>query len=250
MILSILLVLLVVPNINAQEISLNSPIRHSYPFLYWEDSQLKGMHIDIVTDALNNLGYDVQIEGYPLNRCIRRAEKKAVDGIISVPYDSTYDNILSYPPDAGKAKESNWRIMQVDNVVVTHVNSNYEFEGEVSRLPSPIRIIYGRNVVEKRLAGVKGRIEKVKTNVQNFKKLLRDKRGVLITTTVTAENMYQDPRFKDKIRIHHIPLTSLSHHLAFSQDTDLTAAERREIWNEIAKLRKDYAYMLQLYAQY
>ncbi|MFO7819027.1 MAG: hypothetical protein R6V17_02215 [Halanaerobacter sp.] len=140
--------------------------------------------------------------------------------------------------------------MQVDNVVVTHASDDYEFDGEVANLPSPVRIIYGENILERKLSGIDARIEKVKTNVQNFKKLMRDENGVLITTTVTAENMYQDSRFKGKIRIHHRPVTSLSHHLAIAEESDLTAEDKKEIWDEIAKLRKDYAYMLGLYAQY
>ena len=249
LILSILLVILFTNLAVAKELSLTSPIRHSYPFLYWDGSQLKGMHIDIVRDALKNLGYDLEIEGLPLKRCLRQTNKGEADGIISLPYDTNYTQ-LSFPPDAGEVAESNWRIMQVDNVVVTYESDNYEFDGDVDSLPSPVRIIHGQNILEKKLSGIDARIEKVKTNVQNFKKLMRDEKGVLITTTVTAENMYQDSRFEDMIRIHHRPVTSLSHHLAVAKSSDLTEAEQKNIWDEIAKLRKDYVYMLQLYAQY
>ncbi|MFO7819026.1 MAG: hypothetical protein R6V17_02210 [Halanaerobacter sp.] len=104
-ILSILLIILFTSATMAKEISLISPIRHSYPFLYWDGSQLKGMHIDIVRDALKNLGYELKIEGLPLNRCLRQADKGEIDGIISLPYNSNYSQ-LSFPPDAGEAEES------------------------------------------------------------------------------------------------------------------------------------------------
>ena len=248
-ILVILLVIVMSSTTTAQEINLSSPIRNSYPFLYWQDSELKGMHIDLVTDALKNLGYDINIEVFPLKRCVRKAEKGEVAGIISIPYDSSYSN-LDFPADAASSEESKWRIMQVDNVVVTYINDNYEFEGQVKSLTNPVRIIYGEKVLDKKLTGIDARVEKVKTNIQNFKKLMRDQQGVLITTTVTAENMYQNSQFENKIKIHHIPVTSLSHHLAFANNSNLKQEEKQAIWDEIARLRSDYVYMLQLYAQY
>ncbi|MGM0500913.1 MAG: hypothetical protein ACQERJ_00150 [Bacillota bacterium] len=248
-VLSVVLLLLLSMTAVAEEIKLSSPIRNSYPFLYWENSEFKGMHIDIVKDALKNLGYDFSIQGFPIKRCVRKAEKGEVDAIISIPYEGDYSQ-LDFPPDADVDSESKWRIMQVDNVVVSYADNDYKFEGDVDSLPTPIRIVYGENLLERELKKRDVRVEKVKTNLQNFRKLIRDEKGVLITTTVTAENMYQNPKFRDRIKIHHIPVTSLSHHLAFSKESSLTGEEKQQIWNEIANLRNDYVYMLRLYAQY
>ncbi len=223
--------------------------RYCYPFTYMENSKAKGMHVDIVKDALKNLGYRVTITPYPRKRCILNSKKGKVDGMISIAYQADISGTLIFPPDAANDRESRWRIMQVDHMVITHTDDNYVFEGDIGSLPVPVRVPRGEGItMDLRKYGLK--VEEVRTDKQNFIKLIRDKKGSVITTSVIAENMKQHPEFKGKFIIQATPIASQSYHLMFSQKSTLTAEERKKIWEEIARLRDDYVYMLQVFAQY
>ncbi len=224
--------------------------RDWFPFTFQEDSQGRGMHVDIVNKALKNLGYETMVKLYPRKRCIKNLRDGMYDAMISVAYHEKIGGLLDFPPDADKVHESQWRIMQVDWVVVSYgTDDSYEFEGDIKTLPLPVRIPFGETLsLDMEKAGLK--VDDAKTEVQNFRKLMRDKKGVVITTSVIAERMNQDQRFKARFKIHATPLKSRSYHLAFSKESKLSPEDKKKIWEEIRRWRDDYVYMLQLFAQY
>lgn len=230
-------------------LSLCADARDWYPFTYQDNGEAKGLHIDIVKQALTQLGYDLNIQLYPRLRCVRNVRNNDMAGMISLEYDPEMATFLEYPADAAQASESSARIMQVDHVVVTYGSDAYEFEGDLRTMPDPVRVIAGESIIGKlQQAGV--RSEDVTTDLQNFRKLMRDRKGVVVTTSLMAEKINRQPEFKGKFKISMEPLVSQSYHLAFSKNAELTAEEKQRIWAEIAKLRDDYVYMLQIFAQY
>lgn len=223
--------------------------RYWYPFTYVENSVAMGMHVDIVKKALTNLGYQINIKPIPRKRAVKYAGRGTIDGIISISYNSDISKSLEFPSDAYSKSESKWRIMQVDHMIITFGTSNYEYEGKLNSLPPPVRVPLGETFTNRlRKTGI--RIEETKTDLQNFRMLMRDKKGSVITASVIAESMYVDPEFKGKFTIQHIPLASQSYHLAFAPKVDLTSSEKKKIWEEIARLRDDYVFMLQVFAHY
>jgi hypothetical protein len=219
-----------------------------YPFLYSE-KEIEGIHIDIVRKALENAGYSVSIEAMPLARCIKMAERDMVDGIISVAYDKNYARFLEYPPGSAEARESEWRIMQVDDVVVTNIEDGYEFDGDMVLLPQPVHVLRSEPILEElKESGLM--TESADTNLLNYAKFARHKYGSLVTTSVIAEKMDQDESFRGKFMIHEAPLRSRSYYLAFSWGSHLTHEERMRIWNEIAKLKDDHVFMLTTFGKY
>jgi hypothetical protein len=234
---------------SAEALKLCSDGRDWYPFTYREGVHPKGMHVDIVQQALESLGYEYVIVPYPRTRCISSVQSGDMDGMISVAYDPTLARFFTYPPEAKDAWESEWRIMQVDYVVVTYIEDDYEFEGDVETLPSPIRITSGETMTEE-FQKVWPKIEKAATDEENFYNLIRDRMGVVITTSVMAENMNQNPQYQGLFKIQATPLISLSYHLAFSLQAQISFDEKKQIWQEIAKWRDDYVFMLQMVAQY
>ena len=233
----------------AETLKLCVDSRYWYPFTYEENSQARGIHVDIVKQALVNLGYSVQIAPVPRKRCIYLVQSGSIDGMISVAPTEELSGTLDFPPNATKTKESPWRIMQVDHMVVTHVDDPYEFENDINTLPVPVRIPRGESILEiLKKAGLA--IEEVSTDEQNFGKLERDKRGVIITTSVMAESMNKNPNFQGKFNIQATPLLSQSYHLVFNLNARLSYDDKQRIWNEIARLRDDYVFMLQIFAQY
>ena len=229
---------------NAKSIKLCVEERNWYPFTYFKNSQPQGMHIDITKKALTNLGYDeIIICGAPRIRCLQiNAKHGRVDGIISVVYDSDFKDYIIFPQKQ--------KIMQVDHLVITYTGSSYEFEGDLKTLPQPVRVISSETSFIDRLKNVGLNTEAVKNDVQNFDKLMRDQIGSVITTSLVAEKMNEDKRYQGRFEIQATPFSSDAYLLVFSQKSKISRKEMTAIWNEIEKLRHDYVYMLQIFAQY
>ncbi len=233
----------------ASEIKLCVDGRFWYPFTYTEESETKGMHVDLVKKALDTLGYAYHIQPLPRKRCLHIAKHGQVDAVISIAYDEELQNSLEFPEGASRDKESRWRIMQVDHVVVTYQDDPYEFEGDPLTLPVPVRIPLGESlIVEMKKLGL--RIDHALKDENNLVKLLRDKTGSVVTTSVMAEHFNQQPKLAGRFTIHPTPLTSNSYYLAFSKKTALTKEQQLALWKEIVRWRDDYVYTLQLFAQY
>jgi hypothetical protein len=173
-----------------------------------------------------------------------------VDGIITSGIQTDKMRDLDYPPpETGNNLESPWRIMQVDHVVVSYAENSYEFDGALDSLPAPVRILQDTHIVDDLIkTGVDA--QEVREDVQNFLKLIRDKNGVIITTSVAAEMMNRDPRFKGKITIHATPVSSDAYHLVFSKKSRLSSQDKMRIWEEIKRWREDYIFMLQVFSKY
>lgn len=220
-----------------------------YPFLYVVDGDARGMMVDIVRKALERLGYEVKIETYPLKRCLRLAEHDKVDGIVSVEYDRNFARFLEYPPGASNDTESKWRIMQIDQVVVTSVDSDYEFNGNLRTLPQPV-LVTANDPIASSLREEGLDVEEANTDRQNFAKLIRGKKGCAITTSVAVEAIEAEGHMEGLLSVQALPLKSRSYYLAFSWGAEIDEKERKKVWDEIQKLRSDYVYMLQLFARY
>lgn len=234
---------------SGERLILNCSDRYWYPFLYTRDDQVKGIFYDIVEKALASLHLEARIEPVPSRRAIARARSGQVDGVIAVGFSPDLSLVLDYPPGAQRDIESPWRIMQVDFVVVSMAEDGYEFEGNLRTLPSPVRVLQGTPIVDDLSKAGVG-VQEVREEVQNFLKLDRDRKGVIITTSLTAEMMNRDPRFNGRIKIHATPVASYSYYLAFSRKSRISAEEKEKIWKEISRWRDDYIFMLQVFSQY
>jgi len=223
--------------------------RNWYPFTFAENNTGKGMHVEIVKKALKDLGHDLIIEPQHRNRNILACRQGDFDGIISIAYDDSLESVLDFPPAAEKETESPWRIMQVDHMVITYIYDKYAFKGDIQTLPNPVRITFAESITNMlKEAGLE--VEETSRDRQNFEMLVRDENGCVITTSIVAENMNKEPKFKNKFKIHPTPLISQSYYLAFSEKSSLPSTEKLKIWEKIVELRGDYVYMLKLFAQY
>ena len=233
----------------ARDLTLSVPERNWYPFTYVEASQVKGMHVDMVRKAVQDLGYVLTIKVLPSKRSLKYAKTGRVDGIISIAYSKENAAVLDFPADAATGSESKWRIMQVDHIIVTHNEAAYEFDGDIKTIPEPIRLPQGESFTPV-LVDAGHLVYETRTDIQNFKMLARDKTGAVITTSLIAENMFSKLAFDDRLTIQAVPMLSESYHVGFSKMTALSSDEKQKIWDAVARLRDDYVYMLQLFAQY
>lgn len=225
--------------------------RDWYPFLVSEGEEVYGILVDIVREAFSRTGYKMRVDPFPMNRCLKLAQHARSDGIVGLPYSREYARFVEYPPDSADKDESRWRIMQIDQVVVTYADGDgqYEFDGNIRSLPEPVRIAT-HDPLAGDIAQAGLEVEEAASARQNFAKLVRDRNGSVITTSLIAENILRENLFKGILRIHAVPVRSRSFFLAFSWDSSLSDFERRRIWEEIESVREDYVFMLQLFARY
>lgn len=234
---------------SSEILTLNCSERYWYPFLYTQEGQARGILYDIVNKAVKNLKIKAHVEPVPFRRAVAYARKGKTDGIIGVGFHSHLRQILDYPPGAEKDTESPWRIMQVDHVVVCFAEKHYELADGLKSLPAPVRILQNSPVVD-HLEKLGIKTQEVREDLQNFQKLVRDKKGVVITTSVVAEMMNRDPRYKGKIKIHETPVASHAYYLAFSKKSRLAPEDKERLWREIVRWRDDYVFMLQMFSRY
>lgn len=248
--MKIILFLALVFNVFCKNINITFTDQEWYPFIYSERGEARGMHIDIVRDALNNLGYTPNFIMYPSRRGLILLGTGQVDALVSLPYSEQYSN-LDFPKGADKDIESEYRIMQVDQALINYRDTNYRYRGDLSTVPAPVRLIFGMEDLGNVLEGMNIPVEYVRGDEQNFRKMMRDRDGSIVTTTMIAENYYEDSTYRPYMKIQAMPITSQSYFLVFSRNSSkLSDSEKLAIWEEIKRLREDYVYMLQVYARY
>ncbi len=239
-----------ISTLHAKSISISTDDNFWYPFSFEEDGLSKGLHIDIVKYALANIGYKVDLSPRPWKRCLIEAEYGETDAIISASYKPERANYMYYPSDAAQTKISKWRITQVEYVIVGYIKDPYEFKGDVKSLPNPVRAPSSYSVIDDlNKAGIK--VESAKEDHQNLKKLLRSKKGVVVTLPEIIHLLKtSNPEFSENFKVHSVPFKSKSYFLSFSQKGNISSGERQKIWDAIRKVRESDEVMGKLITKY
>ena len=141
--------------------------------------------------------------------------------------------------------------MTQDHVVVTpaaRTTPKDEYRGRLAALPEPVRVVHGDPFTAAiRAAG--RQVEAVATDIQNVRKLLRDRTGCAILPSFVAEEVAGLPAFRGKLYIHDRPLSSRPTFLGFSRRASrLTAADRLKIWEHLQARARDHVAVNVAYA--
>ena len=234
----------------AGKIAICSDNNFWYPFTLVKDGKSAGMHIDIIAKALSNLGYQAEFKPLPWKRCLSEAEQGGMEAVATASYKDQRAVFMYYPSDAATAKKSDQRVMQVEYVVVTMADNNYEFNGDVTSIPAPIRAPRGYSIVDDlKKQGVKVD-DKANGDENNIKKLIRGGTGSVVTIPEVVKVLSEKAEYKGKLKISAQPLKSKSYFLPISKASKLSTDEREKIWAEIAKVRDDAAFMAEVGAKY
>lgn len=246
----LLLFIALTSNSYSKEIKIAIDENRWFPYTF-VDNQNKpsGVHVDIVNQALVELGYTPVWNFYPWKRCLYNAENGDVDMIVSSSYKKERTDYLQYPPDASTAKKSEWRVTLAEKVVVVTASSNYEFNGDAKSLPEPVRVPLGYATADQ-LINEGLHVETATKSLANLRKLLRDNSGCAIMVPTTANYYLQNPEFKGKLKINKTPLTSKSYFAVFSNKTLLSKAAMQIIWDKIAEVRDRDGYLMNLFEKY
>jgi len=229
----------------AESIVISVESREFYPFFFIEKEIPKGILLDMVKDGLKPLGINPKFKPLPLKRGLKMVERGKVDAIIA-PRIKNKNFLL--PDDAFEKDISAQRILQIDSVVVTY-KSDYEFLGDIKTLPIPIRITLG-DPIETLFKELGLSIDDASSGEHNVKKLMRDKKGCVITTSLKAMTWLENSKFQNNIDVSTEPVVSRSYFLIFSKKSRLGPDKIKRVWNEISKNRDDYIYPIKLFTAY
>lgn len=221
-----------------------------YPFTFHEKRVAKGLHIDVIKQALVDLGYEFVIDPIPWKRCLAAAKQGSYDGVATASFKPERAEYMIYPPESDLDQQSRWRVTQVEFVVVSHLENPYNFDGNVKTLPPPVRVALGYSVgddLQKQGIRIKSN---GKGDVQNLKHLLRDKTGVVVTLPEVFNLMGKMIGYRDALKLHKTPIKSKSYFIPFSKKGTLSEKEMLNIWQRIIEIREDPVVMSQFLLKY
>lgn len=253
--LTILLTILYLPLVfAATPISVCTDTNFWYPFTFVKDKKAAGLHIDIIHQALINLGYEPNYKPLPWEQCLSETKAGHFDAIATVSYHPDRDYIL-YPPQAASDKTSPLRVTQVEYLVITPAenekgNKNtYSFDGDLKTIPNPVRVPAGYSIIENlEREGLK--VEENPSSLDNFKKLAREKTGSVIDLADMTKYLGTRPEFSQKWVVSSQPIFSKSYYLGFSKKGKIKEEEANKIWQEIAKIRDNPTLMEKFLKKY
>ncbi len=220
-----------------------------FPYTIVKDKKNYGIHLDIVTKALESLGYTIDIQSRPWKRCLLELESGRVEAIFPASYKKNRTEFAYYPDDAATSGKSQWRMNQIEHVLVTRPGGTYEFDGDLLTIPQPVNIGWG--------SAFGDTLEEMGLNVNrnvsirgSTGMLVRNRTNSVVTNPLLAEELSKNGEFAGKIKIHQKPLRSKSYFLIFSKKGNMPAAERQQIWEAIAAVRSDRQWMLETMNKY
>lgn len=220
-----------------------------YPFTFVAENRAAGLHVDIVSAALERVDFTAQFTPLPWKRCLHEARLGSVDAIVTAAYREERDRFLHYPPDASDTPISRWRVTQVEYVVMNLADSPYEFTGDLRSIPPPARAPYGYSIADD-LAASGIRLDLAPGDENNVRKLLRDREGVVVTIPQMASLLLKRPEYAGKLKVSKQPIKSKSYFLAFSRQGRVAPADRVAIWEAVALVRDDEDQMDQFSQHY
>ena len=226
-----------------------------YPFTFVKNTEPSGLHIDIISKALRNLGYDAVFKPSEWQECLNQAKQGKVDAIATASYRDDRATFLNYPEGAATDKKSPWRVSQVEYRVITATENakgeknTYEFNGDLKALPQPVRVPRNYSVAaDLKKEGLK--IKEGKNSLDIFKSLAKERTGSVVDIEEVAVHLKTQPEYAEKLVIQSKPLNLKSYFLAFSKSGQIKTEEAEKIWKEIAKVRSDETLMAEFLKKY
>lgn len=209
-----------------------------YPFTFERNGESKGLHVDIVKLACKEAALECEFQPLPWKRCLLSVKNGKMDAVVSASYNSDRSSYMDYPPIEASYHKSPWRITQAEYVVVTLANNKYDFDGDLSTLPTPVIAPSGYSIInDLEKAGLK--VTGYSKNMAMFKALLRTNVGSAISLTPIPDFLESANVFVDRLKIHTKPIISKSYFVAISKKTLLSNASKLALWKSVVAIRED-----------
>ena len=97
-----------------------------HPFVIIENGNVSGAYIDILMESIKAFPLDIEFIPIPWKRCLQLTESGDFDGIAGVSYQDKRAKFLSYPSDTHLTDPSSFHLSQVNYVVVTMNNIDFD----------------------------------------------------------------------------------------------------------------------------
>jgi len=221
-----------------------------FPYTFVKDSKAAGVHVDIVRKAIEDLGDSVEFDPLPWKRCLKLGELGKYDAIMSASYKDDRAKFAFYPADAKNNKRSKGRIDQIEHKLIVKYDNSYEFDNNWSTIPQPVGVGGLGSSITKTIE--KKGLNTIETNTKSgiFSMLMTNRVKSVALNPILANDFNTNGKFKGKLKISKIPLTSKSYHIIFSKKGKVNKTKREEIWNSLEKTREDMKFMVHTFKKY
>ncbi len=211
------------------------------PFVYQEDGQVLGLHIDTISQALDKMEVKYQYIPSPWKRCLKGAEKGVFDAIATASFNKERAQYLFYPIDA-QEQISPSRVGQVQYNIIVHQTSDFQYEDELVSIPQPARVSRDYSI-GKDLRSMGFEIDDSSINdLQNLKRLVREKNGSVVALPTLVDWANKQAEYAGKIRLIEKPLKSKSYFLVFSKKGKVSVEKAKVIWLHVREAREKNQY--------
>lgn len=223
------------------------------PFAFIEKAKVQGIFVDLMRGGAEKAGYKIRFKAMPWDVCLNQVKSGNIDGAVPASYKADRAEFMMYPDDAATNSDSKWAVGKADYVVLVKASSkdgSYEYDGNPQSLPQPVFIPRGYSVADdlKKL-GIK-----TSTNARydevNLYQLLQNSEGSAIAAGVAVNAILDNKFFAGKFKVSRQAYTTKTYYMPFAKTTKIPKQDVQKIWDEIAKLHADGAWMRKTIAKY
>ncbi len=223
------------------------------PFAFISKGKVQGIFIDLMQSGAEKAGYKVRFKAMPWDVCLNQVKTGNMDGAEPSSYKADRAEYMIYPEDAATNQDSKWAVGKADYVVLVKISNkdgNYEYDGNPQSLPQPVYIPRSYSVADdlKKL-GIK-----TSTNARydevNLYQLLQSNEGSAIAAGVAVNAILENKFFANKFRVSRQAYTTKTYFMPFSKTSKIPKEDIQKIWDEVAKLHADSAWMRKTIAKY
>ena len=220
-----------------------------YPYTFLASYKGSGIYVDMFEEAGERLGLKTRVKPVTWSRCVEFLKQGDVDVVLGISYSEPRTEFLYFPMENNEAN-NDYRLNTLEDVIVTMANSNYEYQGDPSTIPQPVRAPAGY-IVTKALSEDGLVVDNTSGGDQvNLIKLIQDQSGSAVMLRQLAQAMISREFYDGQLHISEQPYTSRHYFMAFSIHTKFSEAERWEIWQQLKMIREDRELMLAIEEQY
>lgn len=223
------------------------------PFVFIEKAKIKGIFVDLMQGGAEKAGYKIRFKAMPWDVCLNQVKTGNMDGAEPASYKAERAEFMIYPDDAATNNDSKWAIGKADYVVLVKIGTkdgDYEYNGDVKTLPQPVFVPKSYSIAD----DIKKQGLQVSSNARydevNLYQLLQSSGGSAVAAGVAVKAILEGKFFADKFKVSRQAYTTKTYYMPFAKTTKVPKADIQKIWDEIAILRADSAWMRKTIAKY
>lgn len=220
------------------------------PFVYSEGGQIVGVYADLMRDAAKSAGYKLELKPVPWESCLKLTQRGVFEGAVPASFKPERAEFMQYPDDAATNKDSKWALGKADYVLLVLNDNPYEYRGDAKTIPQPVYVPKGYSVGDDlRKQGLNVNSSASYDEI-NLYRMMMSGSGSAVVAGVAADVILEKDLYKGKFHVSETPVSTKTYFMPFAKESHLPAADVQKIWDQIARLRADRAWMRATMAKY